>query len=180
MKKDTNIFSEFRTKVEALYNNINSIQLRSKLILYRRELDKLYSYVDYNNTYLMNRLINDQIFTELVFDRVLDCLKNNDVNRAVYYLGKEITRFRVTEPFIKKGIYFENEVARDDTYVITQDVALKTLTKYETDYLKRIGFRVGKDFNYDDLDLSETDYLKISFLVKYPILLEQEKEVFRK
>lgn len=180
MKKDTNIFSEFRIKVESLYNNINNISLRSKLILYRKELDKLYGYVDYDNTNLMNRLINDQIFTELVFDRILDCLKNNDINRAGYYLGKEITRFRVTEPYIKNGIYFEKEIDRDDTKVITQDVALKTLVKYESDYLKRIGFKVRKDFNHEDLDLSDNDYLKISFLVKYPILLEQKKEVFEK
>ena len=160
--------------------NLNNNSLRSKLILYRKELDRLYSYVDYNNTELMNRLINDQIFTELVFDRILDCLKNNDVGRAGYYLGKEIVRFRISDPYIKNGIYFEKEVDRDDTRVITQDVALKTLVKYESDYLKRIGFKVSKDFNHEDLDLSDTDYLKISFLVKYPILLEQEKEVFRK
>ena len=179
MRKESNLFSEFRIKVEALFNNVDYIPLKTKLILYRKELDKLYSYVDYDNTYLMNRLINDQIFTELVFDKILDLLKNNDVDRAMYYLNKEGFRLRITDQFIKNGIYFEHEMVRDDTKVMTQENAINTLVKYESDYLKRIGVGVRKGFNHEDLNLSDTDYLKISSLVKYPILLEQEKEVLK-
>ena len=155
---------EFYNELELLTSNIEDINLKSHLIQYKRSIKSIIDYFNDGNDVLKDRIINDNIFTEIVFDKILSNINNNNYEKANFLLGKEVLRIRMMLHFISKGIYTHD--------VITQEVALDTLVEYQKQYLKKSGIKVGKKYNYKDLNLSDSDISKIACMVIHPALID--------
>ena len=61
---------EFYNELELLTSNIEDINLKSHLIQYKRSIKSIIDYFNDGNDVLKDRIINDNIFTEIVFDNL--------------------------------------------------------------------------------------------------------------
>ena len=161
---------ELFNKVELLTNNIDDLDLKAHLIQYKKCIKSVIDCFNNGNETLKNRIINDNIFTELVFDKIIFNIDNNS-DKAKYLLVKEVQRMRIMLFFLEKGVYTHE--------VLTQDVALETLTEYQKQYLKKTGVKVDKKFNYKDLNLNNNDISRISCMVIHPSLIEDNFVYFK-
>ena len=148
---------ELYNKVELLTNSIDDIDLKARLIQYKKCIKSILD-------------CNDNIFTELVFDKIISNIDNN-CEKAKFLILKEVQRMRIMLFFIQKGVYNHD--------VLTQDFALEILTEYQKQYLKKTGVKVDKKFNYKDLNLNNNDISRISCMVIHPSLIE-ENNIFTK
>ena len=161
---------ELLNKVELLTNSIDNIDLKARLIQYKKCIKSIIDCFNNGNDTLKNRIINDNIFTELVFDKIISNIENN-CDKAKFLILKEVQRMRIMLFFSEKGVYTHD--------VLTQDVALETLTEYQKQYLKKTGVKVGKKFNYNDLNLNDNDISRISCMVIHPSLIEDNFVYFK-
>ena len=161
---------ELYNKVELLTNSIDDIDLKARLIQYKKCIKSILDCFNDGNDTLKNRIINDNIFTELVFDKIISNIDNN-CEKAKFLILKEVQRMRIMLFFIQKGVYNHD--------VLTQDFALEILTEYQKQYLKKTGVKVDKKFNYKDLNLNNNDISRISCMVIHPSLIE-ENNIFTK
>lgn len=162
---------EFYERIELLTKDIDNTSLKSSLLVYMKSNKSIVDYYNSDNELLRNRIINDHIFTELVFDRIISNINNNNYEKAIYLLKKETLRLRMILRFFDKGIYTED--------VMTQDKALDTLVEYQKQYLKKSGIRVGKKYNFNDLNLTDNDISRISCMVIHPALIENDNRYYK-
>ena len=156
--------NNFCEEVELLSNKISELDLKAYLIQYKRSIKNITNYYNSDNTCIKDRIINDNIFTELVFDKILKNINKNNYDKAKFLLQKEVQRIRIMLFYFDRGLFTED--------IITQDVALDTLVEYQKQYLKKTGIKVDRKFNYNDLNLNDLDISKISCLVIHPSLVD--------
>ena len=77
---------EFYNELELLTNGIEDINLKSHLIQYKRSIKSIIDYFNDGNDVLKDRIINDNIFTEIVFDKILSNINNNNYEKANFLL----------------------------------------------------------------------------------------------
>ena len=159
---------ELYNKVESLINSVEYRDLKVLLILYKRSITKLLKYYNSDNSYLRNRLINDNIFSELVFDKIEDSINKGNYNSASILLKKESVRLRLMLFYFDRGLY--------DNDVITQDKALDILVDYHKADLKKKGFKLYKKHNYNDIGLTDRDITRISCMVVHPAFIDDNIE----
>jgi len=158
-------------ELELLISNIEDINLKTHLIQYKRSIKAILDYYNDGNELIRDRIINDNIFTELVYDKIMSNINSNNYKKANFLISKEVLRMKMMLFYFNKGIYTND--------VLTQDIALDTLVEYQKQYLKKEGIKVGKKFNYKDLDLSDEDITRISCMVVHPAFIEYKKEFIK-
>ena len=158
-------------ELELLTSNIEDINLKTHLIQYKRSIKAILDYYNDGNELIRDRIINDNIFTELVYDKIMSNINSNNYKKANFLISKEVLRMKMMLFYFNKGIYTND--------VLTQDIALDTLVEYQKQYLKKEGIKVGKKFNYKDLDLSDEDITRISCMVVHPAFIEYKKEFIK-
>ena len=158
-------------ELELLISNIEDINLKTHLIQYKRSIKAILDYYNDGNELIRDRIINDNIFTELVYDKIISNINSNNYKKANFLISKEVLRMKMMLFYFNKGIYTND--------VLTQDIALDTLVEYQKQYLKKEGIKVGKKFNYKDLDLSDEDITRISCMVVHPAFIEYKKEFIK-
>lgn len=154
---------EFYNKIESLCDNTVDTNLKSALLTYKKNMKELFNYYDSGDNYLKDRIINDNIFSELVFDKIVDSINDNDIEMAVFLIKKEVFRIKLMLTYFEKGVYNYD--------VITQDKALSTLVAYKRQFLSNKGVKIKKNFTYTDLNLNDRDITAISCMVIHEALI---------
>ena len=130
---------------------------------------KLFDYYINGNSTIKERIINDNIFSELVFDKVLDCIKDNNMEVAIMLIKKELLRIKMMLYYFDRGEYLND--------IITQDSALEILIDYKKAIMKKQGLHLYKKMNYKDLNLSDRDITRISCMVVHPGLIGDDNYI---